>query len=69
MITAIWIVAALLLALWSLGAWGVHALLAMDPGWIDDVEGMVARVPYGEVVDRWFPGWRELLERALAAAA
>jgi hypothetical protein len=30
----IWICTACLLALWSVAAWGLHSLLAMDPAWM-----------------------------------
>jgi hypothetical protein len=58
---AIWILTLLGLALWSLLSWGLHSLLSIDPKWLDDVEELVKRVPYAEVVERWFPGWQEML--------
>jgi hypothetical protein len=58
---AIWILTLLGLALWSLLAWGLHAVLVIDPQWLDDVEALIKRVPYAEVIDRWFPGWEQML--------
>jgi hypothetical protein len=58
---AIWIFVFVGWALWSLLAWGLHAVLTIDPKWLDDVEALVQRVPYAEVISRWFPGWREIL--------
>lgn len=58
---AIWILTLLGLALWSLLAWGLHAVLTIDPQWLDDVEALIKRVPYAEVIDRWFPGWEQML--------
>ncbi|MBK1615289.1 hypothetical protein CKO44_17655 [Rubrivivax gelatinosus] len=65
MIAAIWIVTALLLGLWSLGAWGVYTLLQAQPGWIGELGELVDQVPYAAVIDRWFPGWQELLRALL----
>jgi hypothetical protein len=61
MLVFIWIVILIGFALWSLASWGLHALLAIDPKWLDDVEALARNVPYAEAIDRWFPGWRELL--------
>jgi hypothetical protein len=65
---AIWIFTLLGLVLWSLLAWGLHALLAIDPSWLDDVEELVMRVPYADVIERWFPGWERLLGAAVDLA-
>jgi hypothetical protein len=61
----IWIVAMMGLGLWSLLAWGLYHLLSLEPTWAADARGVVARLPYGEVIDRWLPGWRELAQLAL----
>jgi hypothetical protein len=61
----IWIVAMVGLGLWSLLAWGLYQLLSLEPNWAADARGLVARLPYGEVIDRWLPGWRELAQLAL----
>jgi hypothetical protein len=61
MLVAIWILTLLGLALWSLASWGLHTLLSIDPRWVEDVEKLVDEIPYAETIDRWFPGWRELL--------
>lgn len=61
MLAAIWILTLLGLALWSLAAWGLHTVLTLDPQWLDDVESLVRQIPYAQEIDRWFPGWRELL--------
>jgi hypothetical protein len=65
---AIWIFTLLGLALWSLLAWGLHALLSIDPHWLDDVEELIKRVPYADVIDRWFPGWQQMLAVAMDLA-
>ena len=57
----IWVLAALALGLWSLLAWGVAALLGLDPSWVTDASGLLKQVPYGEVIDAWVPGWQALL--------
>jgi hypothetical protein len=58
---AIWVLIVIGLGVWSLLAWGLHAVLTLDPQWLDDVQALIERVPYAEVIDRWVPGWRELL--------
>lgn len=65
MLTAIWIIAAVLLALWSLSAWGLHALLVNGAGWATDLRPLIDDIPYGEVIERWIPGWRQMLSLAL----
>lgn len=65
MIAAIWILTALGLIVWSLVAWGVHALLGVDPAWVGDLAPLIDKIPYGEVIDAWFPGWRDLLQLSL----
>jgi len=61
MLIAIWILTLLGLVLWSLASWGLHTLLSIDPRWVEDVEKLIHEIPYAEAIDRWFPGWRELL--------
>lgn len=65
---AIWIFTFVGWALWSLLAWGLHAVLAIDPQWLDDVEALIKRVPYAEAIERWFPGWQHVLESAVDLA-
>jgi hypothetical protein len=69
MLIAIWIFTLVALALWSLAAWGLHAVLAVDPNWVEDVTVLVREVPYADVIDRWFPGWRDLLGLLMDVAA
>jgi hypothetical protein len=61
MLIAIWILTLVGLVLWSLATWGLHTLLTIDPKWVEDVEALTREIPYAEAIDRWFPGWRELL--------
>ncbi|MDH4061701.1 MAG: hypothetical protein OEU94_12895 [Aquincola sp.] len=61
MLALIWIVTLIGLAVWSLAAWGLHSLLSVDPQWLDDVDTLIRNVPWAEAVERWFPGWREML--------
>jgi hypothetical protein len=62
MLVFIWIVTAVLLGLWSLAAWGIHALLSLDPSWVGDIRPLIDQIPYGAVIEQWIPGWRELLQ-------
>ena len=57
----IWLLAALALGFWSLLAWGMAALLGLDPSWVTDAGGLLQKVPYGDVIEAWVPGWRALL--------
>lgn len=68
MLTAIWIIAAVLLGLWSLTAWGLHALLLHGAGWAQDARPLIEQVPYPEVIEQWIPGWQRLLGLALDMA-
>jgi hypothetical protein len=61
MFAAIWIFTFIGLVLWSLATWGLHTLLSIDPQWLEDVEALIRHVPYADAIERWFPGWRELL--------
>jgi hypothetical protein len=65
----IWILATLCMALWSALSWGFYKLLSMDPNWASDARGVVERLPGGEAIDRWFPGWRDLAQFALELSA
>ncbi len=65
MLIAAWILVALLLALWSLALWGVHALLTLDASRIADLKPLIDQIPYGAVIDRWVPGWQDLLRLAI----
>jgi hypothetical protein len=56
----VWVVVALLLGLWSLFAWGVHALVSIDLSSLAAVAGALDRVPGAVWFDEWVPGWREL---------
>jgi hypothetical protein len=65
MVLAIWIITALLIALWSLLSWGAHGILTLGAGWAGDLEPLVDQVPHGNVIEAWIPGWQELLKLAL----
>jgi hypothetical protein len=58
MILAIWITTLVLLGLWSLAAWGLAGLFSIDGRWLADVEPWLARVPFGAVLEDWFPMWQ-----------
>jgi hypothetical protein len=65
MLIAAWILIAFLLAFWSLAMWGVHALLSLDPAGLVQLKPLVDQMPYGAVIERWVPGWQELLRLAI----
>jgi hypothetical protein len=69
MVIAIWILTVLGLGLWSLVAWGLHALLGLDgQALLGDLKPLIAQIPYGAVIEQWVPGWQGLLEATLALA-
>jgi hypothetical protein len=58
---AIWILAAIGLALWSLLAWGVATLLGIDPTWIGNLQRHIGELPYADLIEAWIPGWEAML--------
>jgi hypothetical protein len=68
MLALIWILTFVGLALWSLAAWGLHTLLTIDPGWIEDVDALIRQVPYADAIERWFPGWQQMVSAAMDLA-
>lgn len=66
MVIAIWILTLFGLAVWSLGAWGLHAVLSLDATRLADlkplIDGLPERLPYANVIDVWLPGWRDMLK-------
>lgn len=68
MIIAIWAIAAVLLGLWSLGAWGLHAVATLGSGWAGDLRPLIDRIPHAEAIDAWVPGWQQLLHLMLDLA-
>ena len=63
-IIAVWLIAIVGLALWSLTAWGMQALLTVDPVHIGDMTALIEKVPHAEWFSRWLPGWQEGLRLA-----
>ncbi len=55
---AVWLVALVCLGLWSLAAWGLAALMGLDPSWPGDLKPLLLQVPYGDWLDLWLPGWQ-----------
>jgi hypothetical protein len=68
MLVFIWLLAGFCVLLWSLAAWGLNALLTADPQWVADLGEFAAKVPFGAWIDRWVPGWQDLLQLALDMA-
>lgn len=61
MLTALWFFVGFGVLLWSLMAWGLHALLSQDhQQWLGDLKPLLAEVPWGDLLERWIPGWRVL---------
>jgi hypothetical protein len=68
MLLLIWTLAALGIALCALLAWGLYALLRLDPAWLADLPGLAQRLPFHEWLDRVFPDWESLLHMAVDGA-
>lgn len=67
MLPALWILTLLGIALWSLCAWGLHALLTIEPQWLDDLASAIETLPFGPALTDWLPGWRTLVEAVAGA--
>ena len=61
MIIAIWLLAALVVAMWSLLAWGVYAVATLDFGTVGDLGPWMAQVPFGDLLEAWFPQWQDIV--------
>ena len=64
---AIWGVTLLCLALWSLATWGLAMLLGHDPSWLADLNPLLLKVPFGNTLDDWLPGWQAMVSHGLAS--
>lgn len=65
MILAVWLVAGVLLGLWSLAGWGLHALLASGIQWAGELRPLLERIPLSAWIERWVPGWIDALHMAV----
>ncbi|GAP38532.1 hypothetical protein [Piscinibacter sakaiensis] len=65
MLIAVWILTLLGLALWSAAAWGLHAVLSIDPARLQDLKPWLETLPYRDLLERWVPGWQALLGLAI----
>ena len=65
MLIAIWILAALALALWWLLAWGAATLLGLDPSWVGGFHPKVENMPGSAWLNIWVPGWQALAKALL----
>lgn len=62
---AIWIITGLLIGLWSLLAWGLSQLLALDGAWVAQLRPWLASLPFGGWLESWFPDWLQVAQAAL----
>jgi hypothetical protein len=67
MLIALWVLTLFVLGLWSLTAWGLHALLTLDATRLGDLKPLVDQIPYGQVIEAWIPGWQDLLRLSIDA--
>ena len=68
MIIALWIFLAVLLLCWSGMLWAVDALLRLPAGWTGTVQAWMDALPMALWLERWTPGWREVVLVAADAA-
>lgn len=61
MMIAVWLIALLALGLWTLGAWGLHALLGALPNDWSGLAAWVEKLPNNPWLENFFPGWQEAL--------
>lgn len=64
---AIWIITLLLVGLWTMVAWGLSSLLAMDGSWVAQIQPWLARMPFGGWLESWLPDWLQLANGLLGA--
>ena len=66
MVTVIWILTLLGIGLWTLGAWGLYAVLSVDAatlsGWDEAIDRLPQSLPYAGLLDVWVPGWTQALK-------
>lgn len=62
---AIWLVALVCLGLWSLTTWGLAMLMGLDPSWLGELKPLLLRVPGGDWLDLWLPGWQAQVSAVL----
>jgi hypothetical protein len=62
---AIWLITAIVLALWSLAGWGLYQLVDSGVQLIGDLKPLIDRIPYAAIVEQWIPGWQDMLKLLL----
>ena len=62
---AIWLITAIVLALWSLAGWGLYHLVDSGVQLIGDLKPLIDRIPYAAIVEQWIPGWQDMLKLML----
>jgi hypothetical protein len=66
MVITIWILTLLGIGLWTLGAWGLHAVLSVDAAtlsdWDEAIDRLPQTLPYAGLLDVWLPGWTGALK-------
>ena len=62
---AIWLITAIVLALWSLAGWGLYQLVASGAQLIGDLKPLIDQIPYAAIVEQWIPGWQDMLKLML----
>ncbi len=61
MMLALWILTLAALGMWSLTAWGLHAVLTLDSSQLSDLKPLVDQIPHADTIGQWFPGFQAIL--------
>jgi hypothetical protein len=61
MLIAVWLIALVVLGLWTLSAWGLHALLVALPNDWSGLAVWVEKLPANPWLENFFPGWQSML--------
>jgi hypothetical protein len=68
MLIAVWLIALVVLGLWTLGAWGLHTLLVALPNDWSGLAVWVEKLPANPWLENFFPGWQSMLTWVLKLA-
>lgn len=65
MLIALWLLTLLAIGLWSLTAWGLHAVLTLNTGTLDGLKPLIDQVPHADLISQWIPGWQQMLQATI----
>lgn len=65
MLIALWLLTLLAIGLWSLTAWGLHAVLTLNTGTLGELKPLIDQIPHADVISQWIPGWQQMLQATI----